>query len=414
MRDDGTTTFVRMPDSFGFTQVPNPTVYDGRLPFEALGLLTLLLAKCELAANRGGRWEIRNRHLYAICKERSGWGREKTDKLLATLTRLGYLVSECHRDGGRFAWTRTLYSCPVLNLEYMATAEGAAFRQEVVGRHGAAKVALLEDIATAYGKPVDGGDATIYGSTGYGEPVDITQTLKNTDDHIRAREEATEDAASEETELVAPPLASKPEQTEEVKQTEQTEPAFTAEMAYLVNALVDVTGLRARTARGGWTRAFEESHVPLARELAAAEVTPDQVRAWYGDPAGYWYAGDWRSHDRLGKPVQPRHWQIEETYVRAETWTAAEARPELAQRPRGESEGATQWEQVYNGLRRYGFRKYSQWRDGLDERAQRAVSAIGGSNLAATPERELNPAGYNTARRRFLDLYNGGTLAAAD
>lgn len=414
MSDDGTTTFIRMPDSFGFTQVPNPTVYDGRLSFEALGLLTLLLAKCEFAANRGGRWEIRNRHLRSICGDRSGWGRDKVDKVLAELTRLGYLVSECHRDGGRFAWTRTVYSCPILNRAYMETADGAAFRDDIISHHGAEKVRVLEEIATIYGKAGRGDGpetATIPAFTVNGGDGYITQTLKNTDDHIRARAKATETPPTDEPEQTeVPPAVGAPEP----EQTEQTEPAFTLEMAHLVNALVDVTGLRARTARGGWTRAFEEKHVPLARELAAAGVTPDQVRLWYGDPAGYWYAGDWRSHDAAGKPTMPGHWQIEETYHKAALWTAAEARPELAQRPRGDSEGATQWEQVYTGLRRYGFRQYTKWRDGLDERAQRAVAAIGGSNLATTPEKDINPAGYNTARRRFLDLYNGGTLAAAD
>lgn len=392
MSDDGTTTFVRMPDSFGFTQIPNPTIYDGRLSFEALGLLAVLLAKCEAAANRDSRWEIRNAHLYKMCKERSGWGRDKTNGLLAELTKLGYLESTCHREGGRFAWTRVLYSCPILNREYMATADGQTFRQEVAAHHGEQKVAFLEEVSTAYGLAAHGEPPTVYGSTVHGEAVYITKTLINTDDRKRAREAQPE----------AEPLV-------------EPAPLFTTAHAHMVNALVDVTGIKARTARGGWSRAFEEKHVSLASELVAAGVTPEQVREWYGSEGGYWFAGDWRSHDTQGKPTLPQHRQIEEGYSKAARWTAADANPALAQRrPGADSEGASQWDVIYDALRRYGVRQYAQWRDGLDERAQRAVAAIGGSNLAVTPPKDVNPAGYNTARRQFLDAYNGVALAAGD
>lgn len=378
---DSTTTFIRMPDSFGFTPIPNPTIYDNRLSFEALGLLSLLLAKSDHAANRGGQWQIRNAHLYRLCRERSGWGRDKVNRILSELTELGYLVSTRHRDGGRFAWRRVLYSCPLLNSEFMATSAGQAFRADVVGHYGAERVAAVEEIAAIYGKAAHGESATIYGSTVHGEAVHITNTVLNTD-HTQAAPETTNPPARRLTEAEA----------------------------YLVNALVNVTGIKARTAGGGFTRAFWGKHLPLAEELATSGVTAEEVVRWYGATDGYWYSADWRSRDATGRPQMPDHWQIEETFVRARAWETADVLEPVRSSGQTSDPAGMQFERVMTCVAKLGQGRAGDWREQLDERAWGVVRRLTPRAFAEAPP-DPDTYGYRMLRKKFVELYGQQQLA---
>ena len=75
-----------------WTLLPNVTLEDGSLSWDALGLLTYLLSKPD-------HWTISTAHL---AKQRSA-GRDKIRRLLGELEDAGYLTKEVKRDGGQFS-----------------------------------------------------------------------------------------------------------------------------------------------------------------------------------------------------------------------------------------------------------------------------------------------------------------------
>jgi hypothetical protein len=82
-----------------FTIIPNVTINDDRLSWEAIGLLTFLLSKPD-------NWIISPTHLM---KQR-GAGRHRIYKVLNELEEAGYIRSEKVRDEGKFAgFDRVLY-----------------------------------------------------------------------------------------------------------------------------------------------------------------------------------------------------------------------------------------------------------------------------------------------------------------
>jgi len=82
-----------------FTIIPNVTINDDRLSWEAIGLLTFLLSKPD-------NWIISPAHLM---KQR-GAGRHRIYKVLNELEEAGYIRSEKVRDEGKFAgFDRVLY-----------------------------------------------------------------------------------------------------------------------------------------------------------------------------------------------------------------------------------------------------------------------------------------------------------------
>ena len=75
-----------------YTIIPNATINDEDLSWEALGLLVFLLSKPD-------HWVISPTHLV---KQR-GSGRQRVYKILHELEEAGYVVPSPVREGGRFA-----------------------------------------------------------------------------------------------------------------------------------------------------------------------------------------------------------------------------------------------------------------------------------------------------------------------
>ena len=92
---------IRRKVNRNFTVVPNEPLNDGRLTFEALGLLVYLLS-------RPDHWQVQLEHL----RQRGGLGREKGQALMRELIECGYRKvpllpkraasrRQCRRKSGR-------------------------------------------------------------------------------------------------------------------------------------------------------------------------------------------------------------------------------------------------------------------------------------------------------------------------
>lgn len=96
--------------SVNFTQIPNATIQDQALSFEATGLLSFLLS---LPAN----WEI---HKEWVQKQKKGCGRDKLTKLFKELQDAGYMRKVAKREGARLkGWDWFIYPEP--NAEILKT-----------------------------------------------------------------------------------------------------------------------------------------------------------------------------------------------------------------------------------------------------------------------------------------------------
>jgi hypothetical protein len=85
-----------------FTIMSNVAIEDGRLSWDALGLLTYLLSKPD-------SWEVSIRHLVS---EKTA-GVDKVRKMLRELVDAGYCKRKLvHERAGNFAWKSTIYEEP--------------------------------------------------------------------------------------------------------------------------------------------------------------------------------------------------------------------------------------------------------------------------------------------------------------
>ena len=102
-----------------YTQIPNETLQDTSLSFEARGLLTLILSLPE-------NWEI---HKTWLVKQSVNCGKDKLTRILMELQNAGYMEKKPRRgEGGRVAgWDWFVYPVPVSNggasIEKTAPAE---------------------------------------------------------------------------------------------------------------------------------------------------------------------------------------------------------------------------------------------------------------------------------------------------
>ena len=94
---------VRVVKRSHFTIISNVPLNDGRLSWEARGLLAWLISK-------PNTWIVNPK---AIAR-RGRTGRDRVKRMLAELTANGYLVRTRHRSGdGQFRWESIVYEEPI-------------------------------------------------------------------------------------------------------------------------------------------------------------------------------------------------------------------------------------------------------------------------------------------------------------